>query len=244
VVLFGDTFNRYFEPENLSAAERVLRAAGYRLHRPPVQGRPLCCGRTFLASGQVDQARAEAQRTRDALLTLVERGARVVGLEPSCLLTLRDEFHALLPGVETQKLSDAALLIEEALAQDTAAGRVALDLTDAGSRVAHLHGHCHQKSFGAMGSVGQVLRLVPGLEVKPIESGCCGMAGAFGHQAETLQISRAMGELALLPAVRAAETQDWIVADGTSCRAQILDGTGRQARHVVRVLDDCLKGPR
>jgi Fe-S oxidoreductase len=244
VVLFGDTFNRYFEPQNLAAAERVLRAAGYRVHRAPAQGRPLCCGRTFLAAGQVDQARAEAQRTRDTLLPLVERGARVVGLEPSCLLTLRDEFHALLPGAETQKLSDAALLIEEALAQDVSAGRVALDLADAGGRVAHLHGHCHQKAFGAMGAVGQVLRMVPGLEVKGIDSGCCGMAGAFGHQAETLDVSRAMGELALLPAVRAAGAEDWIVADGTSCRAQIHDGTGRIARHVVRVLDDQLKAPR
>jgi FAD/FMN-containing dehydrogenase/Fe-S oxidoreductase len=236
VVLFGDTFNRYFEPENLAAGARVLGAAGYRIHRAAAEGRPLCCGRTFLAAGQVDQARAEARRTMDALAHLVAQGARVVGLEPSCLLTLRDEFHSLLPGAEAKALSQASLLIEELLVQDGAK----LPLRDAGGRVAHLHGHCHQKAFGAMEPVAEVLRKVPGLEVRQIESSCCGMAGAFGYQAETLPVSRAMGELSLLPAVRAAGASDWIVADGTSCRSQIEDGTGRQARHVVRILDECL----
>lgn len=240
LILFGDTFNRYFEPENLAAAERVLRAAGYRLHRPPVQ-RPLCCGRTFLAAGQVDQARTEARRVLSALSPLVARGARVVGLEPSCLLTLRDEFHSLLPGPETKALSDAALLLEELLAQD----KVALPLKDATGQVAHLHGHCHQKAFGAMDSVAEVLAMVPGLTVQKIESSCCGMAGAFGYQAETQVVSKAMGELSLLPAIRKAAAQDWIIADGTSCRSQIAHGTGRRAQHVVRILDQMLmQAPR
>ncbi|MDQ2065875.1 FAD-linked oxidase C-terminal domain-containing protein [Xinfangfangia sp. CPCC 101601] len=242
LVLFGDTFNRYFEPENLTAATRVLSAAGYRLHRVPVQGRPLCCGRSFMASGQTTEARKELQRSRDALLPYVQRGARVVGLEPSCLLTFRDEALSLLPGDESQRLAEATQLIEEALAQDLRAGLVALDL-DALPKVAHLHGHCHQKALGAMGAVEQVLRAVPELRVETIPSSCCGMAGAFGHQAETLEFSRAMGELSLLPAVRAAGAEDWIIADGTSCRAQIKDGSGRQGRHVVRLLEACLKGP-
>ena len=241
LVLFADTFNRYFEPENLDAATRVLGAAGYRLHRPAAPGgRPLCCGRTYLSAGMVDEARAEARRTIAALSPYVAKGARVVGLEPSCLLTFRDEYEALLPKVEAAPLAKASFLFEEALAADLAAGTVTLPAADQGGRVAHLHGHCHQKAFGAMGAVEAVLRAVPGLEVKPIESSCCGMAGAFGYARETYDVSLAMGEVSLLPAIRAAAADDLVVADGTSCRHQIKDGTGREALHVARVLDAAL----
>ncbi|MDP4004689.1 FAD-binding and (Fe-S)-binding domain-containing protein [Methylobacterium sp. NEAU K] len=242
VILFGDTFNRAFERENLEAAERVLRAAGYRLHRVyPTHGRrPLCCGRTWLASGQTDRARREARRTLDALLPFIRGGARVVGLEPSCLLTFRDEFTALLPGDDAALLARHSVLFEELLAADLATGRIALPLLDQGGRVAHLHGHCHQKSFGVMGAVERVLRAVPGLDVRPIESSCCGMAGAFGYGAETIETSFAMAELALFPALRAADPGDLVVADGTSCRHQIRDGLGIQAEHVARVLDRAL----
>ena len=242
VILFGDTFNRAFERENLEAAERVLRAAGYRIHRAyPTRGRrPLCCGRTWLASGQTDRARAEARRTLDTLLPFVRAGARVVGLEPSCLLTFRDEFSALLPGEDTALLARQSVLFEELLAGDLAAGRIVLPLADQGGRVAHLHGHCHQKSFGVMGSVETVLRSVPGLDVRVIESSCCGMAGAFGYGSETIETSFAMAELSLFPALRAAGPDDLVVADGTSCRHQIHDGLGLEAQHVARVLDDAL----
>ena len=244
IVLFGDTFNRYFERENLEAAERVLLAGGYRLHRVEAAdgGRPLCCGRTFLSAGLVDEARAEARRTLDALAPYVARGARVVGLEPSCLMSFRDEFSALLPKAEVEPLAKAALLIEELLAADMAAGKTSLPLSDQSGRVAHLHGHCHQKAFDAMGAVEKTLGAVPGLEVKPIESSCCGMSGAFGYGAATIDVSLAMGELSLLPAVRKAAPGDLVVADGTSCRHQIHDGAGREAVHVVRVLDGALKG--
>ena len=243
VVLFGDTFNRYFEPENLSAAERVLAAAGYRLHRaePAGGGRPLCCGRTFLSAGLVAEARQEARRTVDTLMPFVARGARIVGLEPSCVMTFRDEFSTLLPKAEVEGLGAAALLLEEALAADLAAGRVALPFAAGVGRVAHLHGHCHQKAFGAMGAVESVLRAVPGLDLRPIESSCCGMSGAFGYDARTIDVSLAMAELSLLPAVRKAAPADLVVADGTSCRHQIQDGAGREAVHVVRVLDAALR---
>ncbi|MFJ7439666.1 FAD-binding and (Fe-S)-binding domain-containing protein [Methylorubrum thiocyanatum] len=242
VVLFGDTFNRAFERENLEAAERVLRAAGYRLHRvaPPDGGRPPCCGRTWLASGQTDQARREARRTLDAFAPFAEAGARIVGLEPSCLLTFRDEFQSLVPGEAAKTLARQAVLFEELLAADLPLGRVRLQLKDHGGQVAHLHGHCHQKSFGAMPAVETVLRSVPGLDVRVIESSCCGMAGAFGYRADTLDISLAMAELSLLPALRKASRADLVVADGTSCRHQIHDGIGRDAVHVARVLDDAL----
>jgi Fe-S oxidoreductase len=242
LILFGDTFNRAYERENLEAAERVLRAAGYRLHRvaPRAGARPLCCGRTYLSAGLVDEARREARRSLDALAPFVARGARIVGLEPSCLFTFRDEFFALLPREDVQPVAEAAFLFEEVLAQDLAAGRVTLPLADQGGRVAHLHGHCHQKAFGAIAATEAVLKSVPGLEVRPIESSCCGMSGAFGYGPKTIDVSFAMAELSLFPALRKAAPDDLVVADGTSCRHQIFDGLGREAIPVVRVLDDAL----
>ena len=243
-MLLADTFNRYFEPWNLAAAERVLAAAGYRLHHPQAAGRPLCCGRTFLAAGRIDEARAEARRTLAALAPLVGRGARVVGLEPSCLLTFRDEVAALLPRDEAAPVAAAAFLLEEVLADDLAAGRASLAFADATGRTAHLHGHCHQKAFGIMPAVEEVLRRVPGLTVRTIGSSCCGMAGAFGHRAETWPVSMAMAELTLLPAVRAAAPGDVVLANGTSCRRQIEDGAGRPALHLAAFLDTALSGAR
>jgi Fe-S oxidoreductase len=132
------------------------------------------------------------------------------------------------------------MLLEEFLVREAAAGRLALPLGPLPGK-AHLHGHCHQKAFGAMAAVEGALRLVPGLEVEVIESACCGMAGAFGYQAETIDVSLAMGELSLLPAVRAAAPDAWIVADGTSCRHQIGDAAGRKAVHVAEVLAAALR---
>jgi Fe-S oxidoreductase len=200
----------------------------------------LCCGRTYLSCGQVDKARHEAMRTATALLPFIARGARVVGLEPSCLLTLRDEFGALLPQEIAGPIKANALLIEELLATDLASGKVTLPLKHLAGRKAHLHGHCHQKAAGVMGAVEACLKAVPGLDVNVIESSCCGMAGAFGYDAKHIDVSIQMAELSLLPAVRKAGAEDIIVADGTSCRHQIHDGAGRDALHVVRVLDGAL----
>jgi FAD/FMN-containing dehydrogenase/Fe-S oxidoreductase len=236
VVLFADTFNRYFERETIDAALAVLDAGGYRVHFATPSGeRPLCCGRTFLSVGKVDEARREAERTLAALAPFVSKGIPVLGLEPSCLLTFRDEIPALLKSDAARRLADNALLFEEFLAREASAGKLALPLTPMKKR-ALLHGHCHQKSFDTMGAVEAALRLVPDLEVEKIESSCCGMAGAFGYHADTIDVSRAMGELSLLPAVRKAPDDAIIVADGTSCRHQIHDGAGREAIHVARVL--------
>ncbi|MFH5948990.1 (Fe-S)-binding protein, partial [Roseomonas xinghualingensis] len=194
--------------------------------------RPLCCGRTYLAAGMVDEARAEARRTMDALSG---SDLPVLGLEPSCLLTLRDEFRSLLPGDEADRLAGRAMLLSEFLMREKAE----LPLKPV-ANAAHIHGHCHQKSFGAFPDAVKTLRAVPGLEVKPITSSCCGMAGAFGYDARRVEVSKAMGELSLAPAVRAAPAEDVIVADGTSCRHQISDLTGRTALHSVRVLDMAL----
>jgi Fe-S oxidoreductase len=203
-------------------------------------GRPLCCGRTFLAAGMVNEARHEARRLLEALLPYAARGVPVVGLEPSCLLTLRDELGAMFPGDEAAKLGAQALLFEEFLAREADAGRLALDLNALPGGKALLHGHCHQKAFGAMPAVERALKLVPGLEVETVESSCCGMAGAFGYEARHYDVSMKMAEAALLPKVRAADAGTLVVADGTSCRHQIADGAGREAVHVARVLERAL----
>ena len=243
VVLLADTFNTYFESENAFAAHRVLVAAGYRVHLVSAADgpRPLCCGRTFLATGMVDEAKLEARRTIAALKPYIERGVAVVGLEPSCLLTLRDEFKSMLPCADADQLAASAFLFEEFLVREKAAGRLKLDLQSIPANTALLHGHCHQKAFDMMSSVEQVLSWIPGLKTSTIESSCCGMAGAFGYEARHFDVSMKMGELALLPAVRKADASTLIVADGTSCRHQIADGTGKSAQHVAVVLAQALK---
>ncbi len=237
VILFADTFTTWFEPDHARAAVTVLEAAGYRVHTAhPTERRPLCCGRTFLAAGLVEEARHEARATLAALSRFVEAGVPVVGLEPSCLLTMRDEFAALLPGSAATALADRALLLEEFLWREHEAGRLSLPLRASGRRRALVHGHCHQKAFGAMDALTGCLGLVPELDVQVIESSCCGMAGAFGYEAEHHAISLRMAELSLLPAVRAAEPDALIIANGTSCRHQIHDGAGRDAVHAACVL--------
>jgi FAD/FMN-containing dehydrogenase/Fe-S oxidoreductase len=238
VILLADTFNRYFERENLDAAVTVLRAAGYTVHiAKPVDGtkRPLCCGRTFLSVGRVDEARREAERVIAAVEPFVKRGVPVVGLEPSCILGFRDEVPAMIKTAGAEQLALHALMFEEFLVREAAAGRLNLPLKPIAKR-ALVHGHCHQKAFGMFGAVARVLKLVPDLAVETVESSCCGMAGAFGYGADTIDVSLAMGELSLLPAVRKADADTLIVADGTSCRHQIHDGAQRDALHVARVL--------
>ncbi|MBW0004826.1 MAG: FAD-binding protein, partial [Hyphomicrobiales bacterium] len=246
VVLFADSFNRYFEPETVSAALAVLLAGGYRVHLPRAadgSARPLCCGRTYLSTGAIDAARREAKRSLAALAPFAERGVPIIGLEPSCLFSFRDEFLALGMGDAAQRLANRAVMLEEFLAREAQDG--ALNLTFAPTqRKALLHTHCHQKAFGIESSVIAALKLVPGLEVDTLASSCCGMAGSFGYQAKTLSVSKAMGELTLLPAVRAAASDAIIVADGTSCRHQIADGSGRKAVHVARVLAASLEGTK
>jgi Fe-S oxidoreductase len=188
----------------------------------------------------VEEARKEAQRMLAALGPYVARGVPVVGLEPSCLYTLRDEFPAMLPGSQTEALAARAMLFEEFLAQEQEAGELKLTLKSLPQKQALLHGHCHQKAFASMPAVQKVLALVPGLEVKTVESSCCGMAGSFGYEAAHYDVSMKMAEASLLPAVRGADADMLIVADGTSCRHQIHDGSDREAIHVARALEQAL----
>jgi FAD/FMN-containing dehydrogenase/Fe-S oxidoreductase len=239
VVLLVDTFNRYFEPENAWAAERVLARAGYRVNTPePAVGRPLCCGRTFLAAGLVDEAKAEARRMIAALKPDIAAGRPIIGLEPACLLTLRDEFPSLLPGEDAKALAARAMLFEEFVASERKAGRFELPMNAMPGRTALLHGHCHQKAFNTAGAAADALRLIPELNVETFDSTCCGMAGSFGLEAEHYEVSLRIGELGVLPKMRAAAPNTLLAACGTSCRHQIADGAGRDAHHIVRILDD------
>jgi Fe-S oxidoreductase len=244
VVLLVDTFNRYFEPEVVNDALTVLAAAGVRVHlAKPADGtrRPLCCGRTFLAVGQVDAAREEATRVVAALTPFVARGVPMIGLEPSCLFGFRDEIPALLKTDAARQLAALALSFEEFLSRDGSELAPSLGSIAPG---ALLHGHCHQKAFAAFSCVETVLRWVPNLNVEAVVSSCCGMAGAFGYDRNTIGASLAMGELSLLPAVRGAAPSSLVVADGTSCRHQIRDQTGRRPLHVAQVLAASLAAGR
>ena len=240
VVLFVDTFNGFFESQNAQAALQVLQAAGYTVHvasKVKPDGRHLCCGRTHLASGQVDEARAKAREVGEALLPFAERGIPIVGLEPSCLLTLRDEHLSMGLGASAERIAAQALLLEEFLARELHAGR--LEPLRAKLRPLTepilVHGHCHQKAFDAVSSVLQLLRLIPGAKPELIESSCCGMAGSFGYEASHQEVSMQMAELSLLPAIRKSPNAI-VVADGTSCRHQIHDGAGREAVHAAVLL--------
>jgi FAD/FMN-containing dehydrogenase/Fe-S oxidoreductase len=239
VALFVDTFTHYFEPENATAAIAVLNAAGYRVHVLDADGRPPCCGRTFLSAGMVEEARVEARRLLGALKPFAERGIPIVGLEPSCVYTLRDEWQVMLPKAETAVLREPVMGFAEFLVREEKAGRLDLKLQGPWKK-ALVHGHCHEKAFGGFGDVQKALRLVPGLNVAAIESSCCGMAGAFGYEAEHFDVSMRMGELGVLPAARAAAADTLLVADGVSCRQQIRDGAGREAVHLARALQAAL----
>jgi glycerol-3-phosphate dehydrogenase subunit C len=245
VILFVDTFTHYYTPEIAVAATEVLRAAGYAVEmlQPAADDaepeRPLCCGRTYLSQGMVEAAKQEGQRMMAALLPALAAGTPVVGLEPSCLLALRDEFYSLSLGPDVAQLGKQAFLFEEFLMREANKG-MKLNLKPIPGGRALVHGHCHQKAFGAMKSVRKVLAWIPEFEFEIIDASCCGMSGSFGLEAEHYEASVAMGELALLPAVRAAAAETLIVADGFSCRHQIADGSGRQAIHVAVLLQRAL----
>ena len=237
--LFVDTFNGYFETENGTAAARVLKAAGYEVAVVArADGRPHCCGRTWLATGQVDKARERLRALIDDLHPMAEAGMAIVGLEPSCLLTLRDEALVMGLGDKARVVASRAVLFEEFVAAEAGAGRFTARFRPLGRPVL-VHGHCHQKAFGAIEPVLTTLRLIPDAAPSLFETSCCGMAGSFGYDAKHQAVSKAMAELTLLPAVR-SQPDAIVVADGTSCRHQIADGARRDALHVARVLEQQL----
>ena len=230
VLLFADTFNCHFDPATLRAAQRVIERSGRSVGVLSVPGRALCCGRTYLAAGLTDKARAELTRTTDAFRTALAAGKTIVGLEPSCTLMFRDEAVNLIPNW-TEELGAQILTFAEYITLNPPKG-----LAMADTQVL-VHGHCHQKAMGVAQATVDALNAIDGAQAKMIESSCCGMAGAFGYQTETAEVSRQMAELSLAPAVRAAAPDTMIVADGFSCRCQIRDLTQREAKSLAIALD-------
>ena len=228
------------EPDNLAAAARVLEATGHQVIAPRgPSGRALCCGRTYLAAGMVGEARREARRTLRALKPYLDAGTPIVGLEPSCVFTFRDEYPALFPGDEGMAQLAAVQMADEYLVEQIGAGRIQPPWKKASKASIRVHGHCHQKAFDTFNATIELLATIPGADVKAIESSCCGMAGTFGHEKGHYDVSMKMGEMALFPAVRAA-SQSHIAATGVSCRQQIVDGTGRVALHPLALLAEAL----
>jgi Fe-S oxidoreductase len=240
VVLFPDTFADYNEPEIGRAAVLLLEQLGYRVLLPR---RRVCCGRPLLSKGLLGAAQRLARRQLAVLTPYAEAGIPIVGLEPSCILSFRDEYPDLLDDPRAAALGRQSFLIDEFLAREIDLGRIAPRL-EGGRRRFLLHGHCHQKALVGGAPALRLLRAITGAEVREVDSGCCGMAGSFGYEAEHYEISQAIGERVLFPTVRALAPEDEIVAMGTSCRQQIRHGTGRRARHLVEILLDALQDER
>ncbi|MBI3480113.1 MAG: (Fe-S)-binding protein [Nitrosomonadales bacterium] len=244
VILFVDTFALHFEPEIAQAAHQVLTAAGYRVTTLQAlvgdePERALCCGRTYLSLGQVELARRDARRMQAALRPALAAGTPIVGLEPSCILSLRDDHLKLGLGEEAVALAKQVYLFEEFIAKEHDRKRFTLEFSPLARSKTLVHGHCHQKAVGAMKSLRKVLRLIPEFEFDFIEASCCGMAGSFGLEVEHADISMQMAELELLPALRAAPDAT-ILANGFSCRHQIREGVDRQPVHVAMLLRDAI----
>jgi len=235
VILFADTFNRYFDPDILRSAAWLLQSAGLKVQsaRPLNGKRVLDCGRTYLSVGCIDEARREAARTIAALAPHVRRGVTVVGLEPASLLGFHDDFPALLPGEDADLIAENSMLFEEFFVKNPKARSIPLHPLE---RKILLHGHCHQKAHNLMSYVEDALSLIPGTEVVPIETSCCGMAGSFGYGKDTAEISLKMAEQSLFPAIRNAATDCLIAANGFSCRHQISSEFEAGALHVVQIL--------
>lgn len=247
VVLFIDTFTHHYDPQIGHSAIKVLAAAGYRVHVAQTTDaieeaeRPLCCGRTFLAHGLVEEARQEARRSLAALLPHAEAGRPIIGLEPACLLALRDDYLTLGLGEAAERVASQAMLFEEFIAREKSARRWKLEFNTATASDSPLliHGHCHQKAVGAMKSVRKVLKLIPGQEFSFIDASCCGGAGSFYLEAEHAAHADAMAEQELLPTLRASPKAR-VVANGFACRRQISDGSGHRPMHLAVLLAERL----
>ncbi len=241
LVLLVDSFNRHFNPQAVTSAINVLNRAGYQVHtlQPDAEDadaqRPLCCGRTYFANGMIEQARDEAQRFLKALQPHFAAGRRIIGLEPSCILSLRDEYLYLDLADKAELLAKNILLFEEFIARENTAGRWQLELKPLPDDYL-VHSHCHQKAVGASKAMRKVMRLIPEANSKAIESTCCGMAGYFGYEAEHVEHSRQMAEQGLFPALR-EQPQAKVIANGFSCQQQIINGGFARPQHIAELLD-------
>jgi Fe-S oxidoreductase len=237
VILWDDTYLSYNEPEIGQAAVHVLEAAGYKV-RLLVNRR--CCSRPMISKGLLRQARKNAAHNIALLAPLVAQGMPVIGLEPSCIATFRDEYPDLLQSDEARAVAASSFFIEEFLLRLHDRGELQLPWAQVEACNILVHGHCYQKALTGTGPLMRMLRLIPNATVEEIPSGCCGMAGSYGYEREHYDISLKVGEDRLFPAVRAADESTILVAPGTSCRHQIADGTGRTAIHPIVLLAEAL----
>jgi FAD/FMN-containing dehydrogenase/Fe-S oxidoreductase len=235
VILFHDTFNSFNTPSVAIAATRLLEHAGYRV----TLAQKRCCGRPMISKGMLEEARENAAWNVRCLSPFAQRGIAIIGLEPSCLLTLRDEYLDLLRSEEARLVASQSFLLEEFLLREREAGNISLSFTKNGPN-ALLHGHCHQKALVGTAPTIEALRWA-GFDVTEVDSGCCGMAGSFGFEKEHYDLSLAIANRRLVPAVRAADASVEIVASGISCRQQIEHLTGRKAKHPAEVLWESLQ---
>ncbi|MFQ5846079.1 MAG: FAD-binding and (Fe-S)-binding domain-containing protein [Candidatus Methylomirabilales bacterium] len=235
VALFPDTFMTYHYPEVGIAVTRLLEGLGYQVILADVG----CCGRTFISKGLLGEAVGQARATADRLSRFVEARIPIVGCEPSCLLTLRDEYRDLLEAPVAEAVGRQGFLLEEFLLERHGQDELRKAFRPIEGRVL-LHAHCHQKALVGARPTIELLRLIPGLSVEEVDAGCCGMAGSFGFEREHYDLSVAIGRQRLFPAIEKAGTQVEIVASGVSCRQQILHGTGRWAKHPAQVLAEAI----
>jgi FAD/FMN-containing dehydrogenase/Fe-S oxidoreductase len=239
-VFFNDTFTDYYHPEVGKAAVRILEALGYNVVLAERTG---CCGRPAISKGLLPTARNWARRNVDALLPYAQRGVPIIGTEPSCLLTFRDEYPELLRDDDSKTLASQSFLLDELLMKLAAEEpeQVASIFREDVSLEVLLHAHCHQKAIVGPEPTLRMLNLVPGYKATLVETSCCGMAGSFGFEAEHYEVSKAMGSLKLFPAVEAVSRDTAIAITGVSCRQQIGHFTTRTPRHAIEIVADALK---
>lgn len=237
VVLFNDTFTEFNQPEIGRATLQVLNAMGFSVIVPPWK----CCGRPALSKGQLKKAKNMAASVVDLLLPYAEIGIPIIGIEPSCLLTIKDDFEGLIGSKnrQIQILANACMTLDEFLANHVENNALPLELKEQKKPI-KVHGHCHQKAIISMEPTLKVLRTIPGSQVSEIPSGCCGLAGSFGYEEEHYDLSMKIGELHLFPAIRKTDSDTIIVADGMSCRNQIAHGTKQHAHHLAEVIASLL----
>ncbi len=241
VVLLADTFTRHFDPQIVDAAHAFLSKAGYQVSLLQAQGeRPYCCGRTYLAQGMVERARSECTRLVKALLPYAQAGKTIIGVEASCIVGLRDDAKALGLGAELEAVAGATLLFEEFVAREIKAKRLLLPVLTPPEQGSFIHGHCHQKAVGALKSVRRVMKCVPEHQFSILDTGCCGMAGTFGLEAEHRALSKAIAEHELLPGLEKAEAGT-LIANGFSCRQQIRQLSGHKPLHLAEFLQACME---
>lgn len=241
VYLFCDEFTNYNDVEVGQKAILLLTALGYEVHIP----KHIESGRTYLSKGLVKEARQIAIQNVQMLSEAIQDNSPILGIEPSAILTLRDEYLELVPPhlhSDAERVAENAYLIDEFLAQEIDKKKITKDLFKADKKLIKLHGHCHQKALSSLVATKKILSLPANYEVQLIPSGCCGMAGSFGYEEEHYEVSMKIGELVLFPTIRKQANEVIIAAPGTSCRHQIKDGTGRTAQHPVEILWDALLG--